>query len=201
MNAQERTQISGTEPESVARQMVRNYLALRKRTTVGAESCVSLMMEFNKWLVSTNETLQKLVLDKVNTSLPAPILAAPLPQATPQTDPLREFSHDQAERDFLNVSIAVWREIDRLMKLGPYPGIHMATDLRISEKLAWERYRAFLDKDECKCVPCPKCGGQGANLTDAPNKEPTDSEVCGECGGSGEIETCSYCRGLLEENV
>ena len=127
--------------------------------------------------------------------------ASSLPKATPQTDPLREFSHDQAERDFLNVSIAVWREIDRLMKLGPYPGIHMATDLRISEKLAWERYRAFLDKDECKCVPCPKCGGRGANLTDAPNKEPTDSEVCGECGGSGEIETCSYCRGLLEENV
>ena len=52
---------------------------------------------------------------------------------------------EQAERDFLDASIAVWREIDRLTTLGPYPGILMATDLRISEKIAWERYRAFLD--------------------------------------------------------
>jgi hypothetical protein len=52
------------------------------------------------------------------------------------------------EQDFLNASIAVWREIDRLMTLGPYPGIPMADDLRISEKLAWERYKAVLDKEK-----------------------------------------------------
>jgi hypothetical protein len=49
-----------------------------------------------------------------------------------------------AERDFLDTSIAVWREIDCLMKLGAYPGIPMTADLRISEKAAWERYRRFL---------------------------------------------------------
>lgn len=55
---------------------------------------------------------------------------------------------DLAERDFLEASIAVWREIDRLMLLGPYPGIHMGSDLRIMEKAAWERYRAFLDEGQ-----------------------------------------------------
>jgi hypothetical protein len=54
----------------------------------------------------------------------------------------------QAEKNFLDASVAVWREIDRLMKIGPYPGIPMAADLRISEKLAWERYRAFLDGEK-----------------------------------------------------
>jgi hypothetical protein len=52
---------------------------------------------------------------------------------------------EQAERAFLQASIAVWREIDRLMLLGPYPGIPMAADLRITEKVAWEQYREFLD--------------------------------------------------------
>ena len=56
-----------------------------------------------------------------------------------------ELTKQQAEQDFLDASIAVWREIDRLMTIGPYPGIHMATDLRITEQLAWERYRYFLD--------------------------------------------------------
>ena len=55
---------------------------------------------------------------------------------------------DEAERNFLDASIAVWREIDRLMAIGPYPGIPMAADLRISEKLAWERYKPFLDESE-----------------------------------------------------
>jgi hypothetical protein len=66
--------ILGMEPENVARQMIRNYLSLNTRKSVLPESCVSLMMEFNEWLVSTNETYQKLVLDKINTSLPSPMV-------------------------------------------------------------------------------------------------------------------------------
>ncbi len=66
---------------------------------------------------------------------------------------------EQAERDFLDTSVAVWREIDRLMLLGSYPGIQMATDLRISEKLAWERYRQFLDAERDAVIQKAK-GGQ-----------------------------------------
>lgn len=52
------------------------------------------------------------------------------------------------EKQFLELSIAVWREIDRLTAGGAeYPGIPQGTSLRVMEKQAWERYRdEVLDK-------------------------------------------------------
>ena len=55
----------------------------------------------------------------------------------------KQAAAEQAVKDFLDASIAVWREIDRLMTIGPYPGIPMAADLRLTEKLAWERFKPF----------------------------------------------------------
>lgn len=52
-----------------------------------------------------------------------------------------------AEREFLEASVAVWREIDRLTEAGPYKGLDASTDLRIRERQAWERYRAELDRE------------------------------------------------------
>lgn len=63
------------------------------------------------------------------------------------TRPPVDQGKELAEQEFLGASVAVWREIDRLMATGPYPGIHMASDLRIMEKCAWERYRGFIDGD------------------------------------------------------
>lgn len=70
--------ILGMEPENVARQMIRARLAHKPADTDGmtVADCLALMLEFNQWLVSTNETLQKLVLDKINTELPRPIIVA-----------------------------------------------------------------------------------------------------------------------------
>ncbi len=50
-----------------------------------------------------------------------------------------------AEREFLAASVAVWREIDRLSdKPGGYKGLDASTDLRITERAAWDRYRRLL---------------------------------------------------------
>lgn len=52
----------------------------------------------------------------------------------------------EAERVFLDASIAVWREVDRLTRdVGAYPGIPMTSELRLRERAAWERYRCLLD--------------------------------------------------------
>lgn len=49
-------------------------------------------------------------------------------------------------REFVDASVAVWREVDRLTEDGgDYPGIPPDTGLRRREKAAWERYRATLD--------------------------------------------------------
>jgi hypothetical protein len=67
--------ILGMDPHQVALQMVRNHLAqYSEGHEIGIADCIILMMEFNQWLVSTNETLQKLVLDKINTELPKPMI-------------------------------------------------------------------------------------------------------------------------------
>jgi hypothetical protein len=51
-----------------------------------------------------------------------------------------------ARDEFLTLSTAVWREIDRL-DAGPYGyhPVHMSVDLRLAERAAWERYRDLLD--------------------------------------------------------
>ncbi len=51
----------------------------------------------------------------------------------------------QAERAFLDASIEVWREIDRLEAEGPYPGIPSSTASRERERAAWVAYRDLLD--------------------------------------------------------
>jgi hypothetical protein len=56
-----------------------------------------------------------------------------------------------AEREFLDASIAVWREIDRRQREpgSGYTGLSAATDLRRRERAAWERYRdEVLDASE-----------------------------------------------------
>jgi hypothetical protein len=55
-----------------------------------------------------------------------------------EEDAIREF----AEREFVDASVAVWREIDRLSSAPEgYRGLHSSTSLRKREKAAWERYR------------------------------------------------------------
>lgn len=50
-----------------------------------------------------------------------------------------------AEREFLNASIAVWREIDRLSESPEgYKGLDASTELRRRERAAWEKYKASL---------------------------------------------------------
>lgn len=67
--------ILGMDPHHVALKMVRNYLAqYSEEHEIEIADCIILMMEFNQWLVSTNEILQKLVLDKINTELPKPMI-------------------------------------------------------------------------------------------------------------------------------
>lgn len=51
-----------------------------------------------------------------------------------------------AMTEFLDASVAVWREIDRLSTLPEgYKGLPPDTDLRIRERVAWEKYKAMLD--------------------------------------------------------
>jgi hypothetical protein len=51
----------------------------------------------------------------------------------------------EVEQEFLDASIAVWREIDRLSAVpGGYRGLHPTTDLRLRERAAWEELRAHI---------------------------------------------------------
>ena len=68
-----------------------------------------------------------------------PQLAKILRQIADKTD------SDDAERAFIDASVAVWREVDRLEAEGPYPGIPPESDLRQRERAAWEAYKAVLD--------------------------------------------------------
>lgn len=55
-------------------------------------------------------------------------------------------SGTKAERAFLDASIEVWREIDRLSaEPEGYRGLDQSTALRERERAAWEQYRAALD--------------------------------------------------------
>jgi hypothetical protein len=63
------------------------------------------------------------------------------------------------ERDFLDASIAVWREIDK-----GGPPLDSSVELRKVERAAWERYRAILDNADAPATeegaatePCPDC--------------------------------------------
>lgn len=52
----------------------------------------------------------------------------------------------EAERAFLDASVAVWREIDRLdAQPDGYHPTRMSAELRQRERAAWERYRGHLD--------------------------------------------------------
>lgn len=69
------THILGMEPDSVLRHIIRTYFASQKPDrAIGVKDIIAVAMEFNQWLVSTNETLQKLALDNINITLPSPII-------------------------------------------------------------------------------------------------------------------------------
>jgi hypothetical protein len=52
------------------------------------------------------------------------------------------------KQTFVDASVAVWREIDRLSALpNGYHGLPQSTDLRKRELAAWEQYRAELDAE------------------------------------------------------
>jgi len=58
-----------------------------------------------------------------------------------------------AEREFLDASIAVWRELDKASPNGTYVGqplpIHnMDSELRVRERQAWVKYRDTLTEEE-----------------------------------------------------
>lgn len=56
--------------------------------------------------------------------------------------------------------------------------------------------------NECQCVPCNDCNGQGYYWVDpsgtyiGPHRcdDMAESEHCEMCGGSGVIEECSKCE-------
>jgi hypothetical protein len=59
------------------------------------------------------------------------------------------WTQSNAEKAFLDASVAVWREIDRLRaEPGGYRGLDQSTDLRRRERAAWEKYRAVLDRGQ-----------------------------------------------------
>lgn len=65
------------------------------------------------------------------------------------------------EREFVDASIAVWREIDRLSALpGGYKGLPPETDPRKRELAAWERYRTVLDTPAATTSPETPVGGE-----------------------------------------
>jgi hypothetical protein len=77
--------ILGMEPDSVARQIIRNYFSgCAPDRAIGVEDCLALMMEFNRHLVGLNESLQKLVLDKIGTELPVPFIRQAKPAGEPE---------------------------------------------------------------------------------------------------------------------
>lgn len=92
--------ILGMEPENVASQMIRNWYAtqraaLAEEPQLMAQDCLTLMLQFNEWLVSTNEILQRLVLDHLNTALSNPIIlervpSSPAPRLEFQADRMTE---------------------------------------------------------------------------------------------------------------
>lgn len=53
---------------------------------------------------------------------------------------------EEAEREFLAASVAVWKRIDWLTEHGGYHGLDDSTELRIIERRAWERYRDLLNE-------------------------------------------------------
>jgi len=58
---------------------------------------------------------------------------------------------EDAERAFLDASVAVWREIDAAMERGPYQGIEVTergVELRRIERDAWERYKRAIAGSE-----------------------------------------------------
>lgn len=90
-----------------------------------------------------------------------------------------ESTHDDAEREFLAASVAVWREVDRLEAEGPYPGIPPETDLRQRERAAWERYRAVLDDSESAfCRFCDKATGSTYHLVGAVLGDDSENPYC-----------------------
>ena len=58
----------------------------------------------------------------------------------------RQVRLQQAAVEFLDASVTVWREIDRL-DAGPdgYHPVRMSVELRQAERTAWEHYRDLLD--------------------------------------------------------
>jgi hypothetical protein len=62
---------------------------------------------------------------------------------------------DEAEREFLDASIAVWRELDKRVPYTSANALDASTELRKRERVAWERYRSALEKvdgDHTDCV-------------------------------------------------
>jgi hypothetical protein len=92
----EKKHILGMEPEHVCDQMLRNHFSgTRLYAAVTLADCRTLMMQFNAWLIETNETLQKLVLDSLDTALPAPMLLCD------QIEPVTLAQHTKYVEEFL----------------------------------------------------------------------------------------------------
>lgn len=80
------------------------------------------------------------------------------------TEPLATGHGEQkeAERAFLDASIEVWREIDRLSaEPGGYQGIDASTELRQRERAAWITYRNLLDQGDDLPWDYPEFDSQG----------------------------------------
>jgi hypothetical protein len=95
-----------------------------------------------------------------------------------------------AEAAFLDASIAVWREIDRLdSRPGGYAPTDMDVKLREAERAAWERYRALLD------TPAPPSPGFHRHEDDL---DPVDSPVAEQVMHGGYIRParciCTFFR-------
>lgn len=61
-------------------------------------------------------------------------------------------------------------------------------------KAALEKVKA----EQCRCVSCGICRGQGTIWVDVPEYPYDDIETCDECQGYGIVEKCDRCQ-LLDE--
>lgn len=127
---------------------------------------------------------------------------------------------NDAEKEFFEASVAVWREIDRLSSLPEgYKGLPPDTDPRTRERAAWERYRSKLDTAAATAAPQSQLRPVGSSrhphfthadhermketleaLSDYPTEEEAEAALQA-CGTSGKEVVNDFIERLLKENL
>jgi len=62
------------DPEAAAKRMMLAHFAGKIPQTISPADALALMLEFNQWLVDTTAILQRVLMEKLNTELPHPVI-------------------------------------------------------------------------------------------------------------------------------